>query len=545
MKYLLLPLCLMAILFACQSPSQQADPVSLIDVPGYSQHIQILASDEFEGRMPASPGEEKTIAYLADAFTQLGAQPGNGDSYFQPVSLGAITTDPNTQLIVSQGGKRFEYAYGTEAMLGTKRVAESIELEASELVFVGYGIVAPEFGWNDYEGLDMEGKTALIIVNDPGYITKDSSLFTGKAMTYYGRWTYKYEEAARQGAAGALIIHQTGPASYPWEVVKNGWSGKQFDQVSADGNADRCAMEGWVQESVAKDLFDRARLSMDEMLAAAAQPGFKWKMMNQEISVSLRNTLEKSTSNNVIAKIPGKTRPDEYIIYTAHWDHFGIDTTLEGDQIYNGAQDNATGTAALLELAEAYQAAGGSDRTIVFMAVTAEEQGLIGSAYYASNPVYPLGQTVAVINMDALNTLGQMKDIMIIGYGNSELDQYVEKYAAAQNRTVREDPTPEKGSYFRSDHFSFAKQGVPALNAKSGINHVKHGSEWTLEQQKDYTTNRYHKPGDNYDPNWDLSGAVQDLQMLFQIGLELANNEDWPNWHEGVAFKAMRDAQRE
>lgn len=544
MKYLLLPLCLMAIFFACQSPSPQADPVSLIDVPGYSQHIQTLASDEFEGRLPASPGEEKTIAYLADAFTQLGAQPGNGDSYFQPVSLGAITTDPNTQLIVSQGGKRIEYAYGTEAMVGTKRVVESIQLEASELVFVGYGIVAPEFGWNDYEGLDMEGKTALIIVNDPGYVTQDSSLFTGKAMTYYGRWTYKYEEAARQGAAGALIIHQTGPASYPWEVVKNGWSGKQFDQVSADGNADRCAVEGWVQESVAKDLFDRAGLSMDEMMAAAAQPGFKWKMMNQEISVSLRNALEKSTSNNVIAKIPGKTRPGEYIIYTAHWDHFGIDTTLEGDQIYNGAQDNATGTAALLELAEAYQAAGGSDRTIVFMAVTAEEQGLIGSAYYASNPVYPLGQTVAVINMDALNTLGQMKDIMIIGYGNSELDQYVEKYAAAQNRTVREDPTPEKGSYFRSDHFSFAKQGVPALNAKSGINHVKHGPDWTLEQQKDYTTNRYHKPGDNYDPNWDLSGAVQDLQMLFQIGLELANNEDWPNWHEGVAFKAMRDAQR-
>ncbi len=544
MKYHIFPLIPVVLIIACQSPAPQADPVSLIDVPGFSQHIQTLASDEFEGRLPASPGEEKTIAYLADEFAKLGAVPGNGDSYFQPVSLGAITTDPNTQLIVSQGGKRVEYAYGTEAMVGTKRVVESIELEASELVFVGYGIVAPEFGWNDYEGLDMKGKTALIIVNDPGYVTQDSSLFTGKAMTYYGRWTYKYEEAARQGAAGALIIHQTGPASYPWEVVKNGWSGKQFDQVSADGNADRCAVEGWVQESVAKDLFDRAGLSMDEMMAAAAQPGFKWKMMNQEISVSLRNALEKSTSNNVIAKIPGKTRPDEYIIYTAHWDHFGIDTTLEGDQIYNGAQDNATGTAALLELAEAYQAAGRSDRTIVFMAVTAEEQGLIGSAYYASNPVYPLGQTVAVINMDALNTLGQMKDIMIIGYGNSELDQYVEKYAAAQNRTVREDPTPEKGSYFRSDHFSFAKQGVPALNAKSGINHVTHGPDWTLEQQKDYTTNRYHKPGDNYDPNWDLSGAVQDLQMLFQIGLELANNEDWPNWHEGVAFKAMRDAQR-
>ena len=386
MKYCIFPLITGILFISCQSSAPQADPTERIDIAGYSQHIQTLASDEFEGRLPSSPGEEKTIHYLADAFAELGAKPGNGDSYFQPVSLVSITADPNTRLIVDQGSKGVEYAYGSEAMLGTKRVVESVELDHSELVFVGYGIVAPEFGWNDYEGLDMEGKTALIIVNDPGFVTEDSSLFTGKAMTYYGRWTYKYEEAARQGAAGALIIHQTGPASYPWEVVKNGWSGKQFDQVSEDGNADRCAIEGWVQESVAKELFERAGLSMEEMMAAATQPGFIWRRMNQQISVSLHNTLEQSTSNNVIVLIPGTTRSDEYIIYTAHWDHFGIDTTLEGDQIYNGAEDNATGTAALIELAEAFQAAGGSERSILLMAITAEEQGLIGSAYYASNP---------------------------------------------------------------------------------------------------------------------------------------------------------------
>lgn len=531
---------------AC-TPSQveeQPVEVSLIDARELAQHVKILASDEFEGRAPSSPGETKTINYLAEQFKALGIAPGNGSSYFQEVPMVAITASSDAVLEVSKGDEKMTFNYGSQFMAWTKQSKELTYIEDSELVFVGYGIVAPEEKWNDYEGLDMSGKTAVILVNDPGYATGLEDTFTGKSMTYYGRWTYKFEEAARQGAAGALIIHQTGPAGYPWEVVSGSWSGKQFDLVTEDQNASRCAIEGWITEETTSALFTSAGLNMQEEITSAAQPGFKAKSLGQTASLALANIVEKSTSNNVIAKIDGGANADEYIIYTAHWDHLGKDENLEGDQIYNGALDNATGTAGLLELAQQFKAVEKLDRTIIFLAVTAEEKGLLGSAYYATNPIYPPAQTVANINMDGLNIYGPTKDITVVGYGNSQLDTYVENAAKAVERTVRPDPEPEKGYYYRSDHFSFAKEGIPSLYTDMGIDNVTHGVEWTKERTDDYTAKRYHKVGDEYDESWDFAGAIDDLNLLYSIGEKLANNGDWPNWNEGVAFKAKRDKQR-
>ncbi|MBA7656205.1 hypothetical protein ES703_64120 [subsurface metagenome] len=365
-------------------------------------------------------------------------------------------------------------------------------------------------------------------------------------MTYYGRWTYKFEEAARQGAEGVLIIHETEPAAYPWGVVKNGWTGPQFYLISEDKNLSRCAVEGWVTIETARKLFESAGLNYDEIKLAAAKQGFKAIPLGLRASVTLKNSLRQSKSNNVIAVLPGSDRADEYIFYTAHWDHFGIDPTLEGDQIFNGALDNATGISALIELAEAFKMLEPPpSRSIVFLAVTAEEQGLLGSTYYATHPIYPPAKTVAAINMDALNIYGKMKDITIIGYGNSELDDYVEAAAAEQGRRVRPDPKPERGFFYRSDHFSFAKQGIPALYTSTGIDHVEHGEKWTLAKKEKYTAENYHKPSDEFDPNWDLSGAIEDLRLLFRVGYKLSMESTFPNWKEGTEFKAKRDADME
>lgn len=536
------------IVFSACTPKENVEDkqetLSLIDAEGLAGHVQILSSDEFEGRAPSSPGEIKTIGYLKDQFKSLGVAPGNGDSYFQEVPMVAITASSDAVLEISQGTDKSSFNYGTDFMAWTKQVKELTYIENSELVFVGYGIVAPEENWNDYEGLDMKGKTAVILVNDPGYATGIDSVFTGKAMTYYGRWTYKFEEAARQGADGALIIHQTGPAGYPWEVVSGSWSGKQFDLVAEDENASRCVIEGWISEETSSKLFEKAGLDMKKEISSAARSGYKAKSLNQTASLALANVVEKSSSNNVIAKIEGKTNPDEYIIYTAHWDHLGKDEKLEGDQIYNGALDNATGTGGLLELAQQFKSEEALGRTIIFLAVTAEEKGLLGSAYYATNPIYPAANTVANINMDGLNIYGPTNDITVVGYGNSDLDTYVEKAAQAVSRTVRPDPEPEKGYYYRSDHFSFAKQGIPSLYTDMGIDNVTNGVEWTKTKTDDYTANRYHKVGDEYDDSWDFTGAIEDLNLLYTIGKQLSNNGDWPNWNDGVAFKAKRDEQR-
>lgn len=510
-------------------------------------HIQTLSSDGFEGRAPSSRGEEKTIGYLKEQFQRLGLQPGNRNSYFQEVPLVEVTANLYTELQVSGAGRAEKFDYARDFVAVTRRLVEQVSLKNSEMVFVGYGIVAPEYDWNDYEGLDVKGKTVIVLVNDPGYAAQDSALFNGKAMTYYGRWSYKYEEAARQGAEAIFVIHETGPAGYPWSVVENSWQGGQFYLESEDNNMSRCAVEGWLTNRSARKIFQIAGVNFDNIISNAAARNFSPTPLGVKASFILDNTIRHSTSNNVLALLPGKGRADEYIIYTAHWDHLGVNPSLEGDSIYNGAMDNATGAAALLEMAEAFsQLPNPPKRSILFLALTAEEQGLLGSRYYAENPVYPLNKTVAAINMDGMNIWGRMKDVTIIGYGNSELDGYVFEAAKKQGRVVRPDPEPEKGYFYRSDHFSFAKQGVPALYVDMGIEHVEHGKEWTLQQITRWTAEHYHKPSDEYDPEWwDLSGLVDDVRLLFRVGYRLGNEDKFPNWREGNEFRAKRDALME
>ena len=535
----------LALFFFCCKKEERSLEAALesIQADEFLKDVKILSSDEFEGRAPASKGEEKTIHFLQEEFRKLGLKPGNGESFLQEVPMVEITADPRAELIVKDKAKSDRYTYGDEFVACTLRVVDESSLEDSEMIFVGYGIVAPEYNWNDYEGLDVRGKTVVILVNDPGYATEDAELFNGRSMTYYGRWTYKYEEAARQGAAGALIIHETEPAAYPWSVVRNGWTGPQFNLVTEDKNLSRCSVEGWLHLDSARQILDRAGLSYDDAKQAALKRDFKAITLGLNASLHLQNSIRYQKSNNVIAVIPGTELADEYIIYTAHWDHFGIDPTLEGDQIFNGALDNATGTAALIELAEAFlKLESPPRRSIAFIAVTAEEQGLLGSDYYATHPIYPLAKTVAAINMDALNIWGKMKDITVIGYGSSELDEYVEQAAAEQGRRVRPDPSPERGSIYRSDHFPFAKQGVPVIYTSSGVDHIEHGEKWAREKIDKYIAENYHKPSDEYDPSWDLSGTLDDLRLLFRVGYRLSMESTFPNWLEGSEFKPTRDA---
>jgi Zn-dependent M28 family amino/carboxypeptidase len=516
----------------------------VIDETGLREHTQRLASDEFEGRAPSSHGEDLTVQYLADTFQRMGLQPGNEGSYFQDVPVVEAVVSNSPTLTIRGGGATTELEFGSEFVGWTKRVVDQSTLSNSRLVFVGYGVVAPEYEWNDYEGVNVQGRTVVILVNDPGFATQDEALFNGNAMTYYGRWTYKYEEAARQGAAGAIVVHETEPAGYPWDVVESSWLGPQFDLVAEDDNMSRVAVESWITTDAARAVFAQAGMDYDELKAQAASRDFQAVPMGLRASTSLTNQITRSTSRNVLAVLPGSDRSDEALVYMAHWDHLGQDPDIAGDGVYNGALDNATGTAGLLELAQAYAfLEEPPSRSILFLAVTAEEKGLLGSAYYASNPVYPRTKTVAAINMDGLNVDGPMNDITVIGYGASELDDYLEDEAIVQERVIRADPEPEKGFYYRSDHFSFAKEGIPALYTDAGIDHVEHGEQWTLARRDAYTAERYHKPTDEFDPTWDLSGAVADLRILFNIGFRLANESTFPNWRIGNEFRARRDAE--
>ena len=507
------------------------------------QHISVLASDEFEGRAPATPGEEQTINYLQSEFEALGIDPGNGESYFQSVSVTEITTANDAVLTFSGSNYDVELEYATEMIVGSQQQIPTTSIVDSELVFVGYGVVAPERDWNDYAGIDVVGKTVVILVNDPGYATQDPDVFNGNAMTYYGRWTYKYEEAARQGAAGALIVHETGPAGYGWEVVSGSWSGPQIGLQADNLNSDKNDIEGWLTLNSAEALFAGAGLNYQQLKATAAQPGFTAVPLGDvTASVAIQNSVRTSLSQNVIAMIPGTERPTETIIYTAHWDHLGVNAEILGDNIYNGAADNATGTAALLAMAKMHADAGPAPRSVVFLAVTAEESGLLGSRWYTEHPVFPLATTVANINIDVLNTYGPMHDIVVVGNGSSELEAYLEEAATAQGRYIVEEPNPERGYYYRSDHFNFAKAGVPALYAESGEDSVEFGKKWGAEQAQDYNENRYHAPSDEYDPNWNLEGAAQDILLYFDVASKLSRELSFPNWLEGNEFKGIRDA---
>jgi len=495
--------------------------------------LKVLSSDEFEGRLPTTEGEKKTIEYLVSEFTKAGLKPGNGDSFLQKVALMEITADPDMTMTIGDNN----FAYKEQMVASSKREQSSVSLEDSELVFVGYGVNAPEYDWNDYEGLDVEGKTVVMLINDPGFENPESGKFQGTTMTYYGRWSYKYEEASRQGAAGAIIVHETAPASYGWSVVANSWSGPQYGLVSADKGASRVAVEGWLTLDAAKKVFADAGLDFDQEKANAMQGPYN-KAMDIKASVTVNNTFKKSESNNVIATLPGAEFPDEHIIYTAHWDHLGKDESKEGDQIYNGAHDNATGTAAILAMAKAYsELTPAPKRSVSFLVVTAEEQGLLGSKYYASNPVIPIENTVANINMDAMNVLGKTKNVAVVGMGKSEMEEYLEAAAAKQGRTLTQEDRPEAGYYYRSDHFSFAKQGVPALYAEGGNEPADEETAKYRKRMNVIVTGCYHQVCDQYRDDWDLSGIVQDTQMLFDVGVGVANAEAWPKWNEASEFQ--------
>ena len=495
--------------------------------------LKVLSSDEFEGRLPTTEGEKKTIEYLVSEFTKAGLKPGNGDSFLQKVALMEITADPDMTMTIGDNN----FAYKEQMVASSKREQSSVSLEDSELVFVGYGVNAPEYDWNDYEGLDVEGKTVVMLINDPGFENPESGKFQGTTMTYYGRWSYKYEEASRQGAAGAIIVHETAPASYGWSVVANSWSGPQYGLVSADKGASRVAVEGWLTLDAAKKVFADAGLDFDQEKANAMQGPYN-KAMDIKASVTVNNTFKKSESNNVIATLPGAEFPDEHIIYTAHWDHLGKDESKEGDQIYNGAHDNATGTAAILAMAKAYsELTPAPKRSVSFLVVTAEEQGLLGSKYYASNPVIPIENTVANINMDAMNVLGKTKNVAVVGMGKSEMEDYLEAAAAKQGRTLTQEDRPEAGYYYRSDHFSFAKQGVPALYAEGGNEPADEETAKYRKRMNVIVTGCYHQVCDQYREDWDLTGIVQDTQMLFDVGVGVANAEVWPKWNEASEFQ--------
>ena len=532
---------LLAAIASCKNTSDNA--VKSITEEDMKKHISILASDDFQGRFPGTIGEDKTITYLAEQFKQIGALPGNGDSYFQKTPLIKITPENEFVLKIKSSNQTLSLNNGSDFIGGTPLPQENIDIENSDIVFVGYGINAPEYGWNDYEGLNVDGKTVLVLVNDPGYVTKDTGLFMGNAMTFYGRWVYKYEEAARQGASGAIIIHETAAASYPWGVVQNSWTGSRFYLANNPITSSNLKFQSWITNENARKLFAMAGYNFDSTTRAAANRGFKALDMKLKTTINFKNTVEKVVSNNVVALIPGSNRKDEYIIYTAHWDHFGINPKFKGDSILNGALDNATGTAALIELAEAYKSLNKTpDRSILFMAVTCEEQGLLGSQYYAENPIYPLNKTVAVINMDALNIFGKTKDMAIAGLGYSELDGYAIEILKNNGRYVTGDSNPEQGGYYRSDHFSFAKVGVPSINISFGEDNIEHGKEWSQENITKWVMENYHKPSDNYEPEmWKFDGMIQDLKVYFELGYNLSTTNKFPNWHQGVPYRSKRD----
>lgn len=521
-----------------------------IDAAGLLDHISTLSSDEFGGRAPMSEGERLTLNYLENQFREMGLKPMFGDNYRQPVPLVSIEADPATALSISDmEGNVHAYNYGSEVMISSSQAIAEISLMRSELVWVGYGIIAPEYNWNDYEGIDVKGKTVVILVNDPGYATQNPALFNGNSMTYYGRWTYKYEEAARQGAAAALIIHQTEPAAYGWNVVEDSWSGPQFHLATDNNNVDGLKIQGWLQFEVANEIFGLAGMDLKGMSERAAQKSVTPQPMGLSASVTIRNKTQRAESFNVGAVLPGSARPDELFIYMAHWDHLGTaahEEGQEGDFIFNGAEDNASGTGGMLEIAQTFASLPmAPQRSVGFLAVTAEESGLLGSKAYAVNPAFPMSKTVAGINMDVLNFRGKMSDVVVVGYGGSEMETILAEEARPYGRTLTPEPTPEKGFYYRSDHFNFAKKGVPILYARGGTTDRTHGAEYVKQRNTEYVKNRYHSPADEISDDWDLEAAIEDLVLFYRIGNRVANSNTWPEWFEGNEFRAIREASLE
>jgi len=526
-------------------PLSLATAAPVTDIERMMQEITELSSDAYGGREPMSEGERLTLDFIESRFQALGLAPLFEDSYLQPVDLVSIAADPATvQMTFHLEGRDRLVRYQDEMVAATMRAVPESRVESSEVVFVGYGIVAPEYGWNDYADVDVRGKTVLILINDPGFATQDPSLFRGNAMTYYGRWTYKYEEAARQGAAAAVIIHDTAPAAYGWEVVRNSNTGPQFHLHRDNDNMDRAPIESWIQKPVAEELVAAAGYDLATLQQQALSPEFKAVPLGSTMDASVQNRVLRSQSYNVGAVLPGSARPEELFIYTAHWDHIGTDPDVaEGeDGIYNGAVDNASGIAALLELARSFAALPRApQRSVAFLAVTAEESNLLGSAHYAAHPAVPMSQTVAGLNMDSMNVYGPTRDVVVVGYGSSQMEDILREQAAKQQRVVEPEEHPERGGYFRSDHFNFARQGVPMLYAESGSDHIELGREYTEARNREYLQYRYHTAKDEITEDWDLRGLALDIELYFGIGLAVADSDTWPEWYEGNEFKAVRE----
>ncbi len=502
-------------------------------------YLEELASDAYEGRRPFTNGEKKTIAYIKNEFKKMGLKPANGNSYFQDVPLVEITGKPGDVMTFHSPKGKLELKNGDDYVLHTQRAAEQLSLNKSELVFCGFGTVDPARNWDDYAGMDMKGKTAVILVNDPGFGGEDPDFFSGDIMTYSGRWTYKYEEADRQGADAVILIHETTSAGYPWFVIKSSWAGTMLE-LDRPADADDCALKGWISLPKAKALFESAGLDIAEQIRNARKPGFKPVPLNATVDATLSNKVKKDVTKNVIGYIEGSTHPDEYVVYTAHWDHLGIGAPVEGDSIYNGALDNASGTATIMAIAKTFTKVK-PKRSVVFAMVTAEEQGLFGSQYYAEHPLFPLSKTVANINMDGVNPMGGMNDVTALGYGLSSLDIILEEEAKKQGRYVQGDQEPEKGYYYRSDHFSFAKEGVPAIYAGGSTDHKEKGKAYAKEFNKEYNAKYYHQPSDEYDPKtWNYDGMLQDGQLYLNIGLRLANSDFWPEWNAKSEFQRKK-----
>jgi Zn-dependent M28 family amino/carboxypeptidase len=508
------------------------------------RHVIELSSDEFEGRRPFTPGERKTVEYISAEFEKMGLEGPLDGRYFQDVPLVEITASVPAPVSVATPAGRIGLEFPADVIVSSPRVVENIDIRDSEMIFAGYGVVAPEYNWNDYEGLDVRGKTVLVLVNDPGYAAGDESLFNGRAMTYYGRWTYKYEEAARQGAEGVIVVHETGAAGYPWTVLQNGAAGPSLVLQTADRNLSRCALEGWITTDAARKICAAAGGDFDALAASASQRDFDPAPIGASISVSITQRLRFDVSRNVMGVLRGSQRPDECVVFTSHWDHFGVGPAVDGDSIYNGAADNALPLSCMLETAKAFSRLRHRPaRSVLFIAVTAEEAGLLGSEYYVTHPLFPITKTVAALNYELFLPLGRMKDVTVYGYGKSELDDYVAAAASAQGRYVTPDPSPENGMYYRTDHFSFAKAGVPSLFVKGWSESAAQGREWTRERIDAYLAQRYHTPDDEYDPGTaDLAGVIDDAKLFFRIGYDLANGGDLPGWREGSEFKQVRDA---
>ena len=525
---------------AC-APENGQQAVDSITASILHKHIAILASDEFGGRAPFSKGEKKTLDYLVSEFRRMGLKPGNGDSYLQAVPLSSTTITSSPVLLIKGGSGPQRFSTPEQFVVRNPRISAGVNLTDIEIVFAGYGITAPEFGWHDYENLDVNGKLVIVLVNDPGYATRDPRLFNGNAMTWYGRWPYKYDEATRHGATGVLVVHETGAAGYPWGTLESSIPLPNF--ITGSATAEKSlALEGWTTTETARAVFSQAGLDFDELKEAAKQRGFTGRSLKLTADIAFSTRVSQRASYNAIAGLTGSMRPDEAVIYTAHWDHIGTDPNIsDGDNIYNGAADNASGVAGVLAIAEAFsRLEHPPERSVYFLFLTAEEKGLMGARYYVQNPIIPLNKTVAVINFDFINLIGPTEDLKVIGMGKSDLDSYLSRHAPDLELTP--DPRPEAGFYYRSDHFEFARAGVPALFTQGGIRHKEHGATRGLEAHDEYISKHYHRPTDEYDPGWDLRGAERDMKLMFIIGHDLADSDAWPNWKEADEFRAARDA---